>query len=372
MNKIPEEKYTIIKEAFYKNYYQHIAPIINKFEKERSIKLCILIFSNIISGFLAYISWKYCKNMTVYPDIDLGWLLATIFVIFIPVSVYYVNMKFRNTLKKACMNSLVNVLNIKWQNTNISDDDIIDSGLFGEYNKRINDDVFFGNYKDVPFLISETKLLYEIKGNRFYFIWPVFWGLIIELPSNKTIESRTIVASKWDFNILNKNIFIILAPLVIISYIYWGYTSLPPDSRVIMTSILGTTLLIIIILLTALRIFFPDDYKTKEEKIKNIKLEDPYFRKKFNVFSKDEITSRYLLTTAFMNRMINLQTAFGTKKVKCSFFEDKIMFSITTFKNLFELGNLFTPLKKPDTILKQLLAIHDLIDYFKLDTKTGL
>lgn len=366
MNKIPEEKYTIIKETFYKNYYQHIAPIINKFEKERSIKLCTLIISNIISGFLAYVSWKYCKNMTVYPDIDLGWLLATIFVIFIPVSVYYVNMKFRNALKKASMNSLVNVLNIKWQNTNISDDDIIDSGLFGEYDKRINDDVFSGNYKDVPFLISETKLLSEIKGKRFYFIWPVFWGLIIELPSNKTIESRTIVASKWDFNILNKNIFIILTPLLIISELVSQYTSLPPDSQIMMATILGPTLLIIIILLI-LR-----NYKTKGEKIKNIKLEDPYFRKKFNVFSKDEIASRYLLTSAFMNRMINMQTVFGTKKVKCSFFEDKIMFSITTFKNLFELGNLFTPLKKPDTILKQLLAIHDLIDYFKLDTKIGL
>ena len=59
----------------------------------------------------------------------------------------------------------------------------------------------------------------------------------------------------------------------------------------------------------------------------------------------------------------------------CSFFEDKVMFAISTSKDLFEIGNLFTPLENPEKILdfyKQITAIPEMIDYFKLDEKTGL
>ena len=37
------------------------------------------------------------------------------------------------------------------------------------------------------------------------------------------------------------------------------------------------------------------------------KLEDIYFNKQFNVYSDDEVETRYLLTTAFMERLSNLK-----------------------------------------------------------------
>ena len=40
-----------------------------------------------------------------------------------------------------------------------------------------------------------------------------------------------------------------------------------------------------------------------------------------------------------MERLNNLRTAFGTKKIKCAFFDDQIVFAISTNKDLFELGD---------------------------------
>jgi hypothetical protein len=76
-----------------------------------------------------------------------------------------------------------------------------------------------------------------------------------------------------------------------------------------------------------------------------------------------------------MERFKNLHTAFGSCNAKCSFYDNKIMFSISTVRNLFELGNLFLPVNNVryvNKFLSEISAIFDLIDYFKLDEKTGL
>ena len=68
---------------------------------------------------------------------------------------------------------------------------------------------------------------------------------------------------------------------------------------------------------------------------------------------------------------MNFTTAFGTDKAKCSFYDDKIMIAISTKKDLFEFGNLFKPVSK-DKFYEELNSIIEMIDYFKLDTHTGL
>ena len=76
-----------------------------------------------------------------------------------------------------------------------------------------------------------------------------------------------------------------------------------------------------------------------------------------------------------MDRLQNLKTAFGAKKVKCSFFGNQIMFAISTKKNLFEIANINTPLTDPRTVnelYNELSAIYKMISYFKLDRKIGL
>lgn len=108
----------------------------------------------------------------------------------------------------------------------------------------------------------------------------------------------------------------------------------------------------------------------------SMNLEDPDFNKKYIVTTEDQIEGRYLITTGFMDRFKNLQTAFGTKNVKCAFFDNKIMFALHTNKDFFELsGGLFHSLKHPKRVksfYEETTAIYDIIDYFKLDKKTGL
>ena len=108
----------------------------------------------------------------------------------------------------------------------------------------------------------------------------------------------------------------------------------------------------------------------------SMKLEDSDFNKKYIVTTEDQIEGRYLITTGFMDRFKNLQTAFGTKNIKCAFFDNKIMFALHTNKDFFELsGGLFHSLKHPKQVksfYEETTAIYDIIDYFKLDEKTGL
>ena len=113
-----------------------------------------------------------------------------------------------------------------------------------------------------------------------------------------------------------------------------------------------------------------------EKEMSSMELEDPEFNKKYNAYSQDQIEGRYLITTSFMERFKNLHTAFGTTKAKCAFVGDKIMFALSTHKNLFELSEgIFCSLKDPKqtkVFYDEISAIYDIIDYFKLDTKIGL
>ena len=106
-------------------------------------------------------------------------------------------------------------------------------------------------------------------------------------------------------------------------------------------------------------------------KTEKIKLEDT----QFNVSSKDEIEARYLLTPSFIERFKNLQMVYNSRDIKCAFFKDQIMFAINTQKDFFELGSLFVPMSDTRQIEKfynEIIAIYDMIDYFKLNEKTGL
>ena len=113
----------------------------------------------------------------------------------------------------------------------------------------------------------------------------------------------------------------------------------------------------------------------KREILSEVKLEDPEFSRKYVAYSSDQVEGRYLITPAFMERFKNIQTAFGTKQVKCSFFDNSLMLAISTGKNVFELGNLYTPLnttKHMDEFFDELLSILVLVDHFKLNESTKL
>jgi len=112
-----------------------------------------------------------------------------------------------------------------------------------------------------------------------------------------------------------------------------------------------------------------------QKSLKRINLEDPRFEKKFEVFSTDEIEARYLITTSFMERALDLSNLFGKAEFEAVFFQKEFFMAIKTKKDLFEPLSIF---QETDLVLEckkvflQMKIIFDIIDILKLDQDIGL
>lgn len=234
-----------------------------------------------------------------------------------------------------------------------------ESKLFADFDKLKFDDTFQGTYNGVKFNVFETEMLYETyyKGRKT--LVTVFKGIIVLVPSNKEIKAHTIITTKGDYNIRNKTPLAIIAGLLLYC--------IDPFSK---GEILGGCIcLAITAIIAAIKIL------SDRSKIEKVNLEDLKFDKRFSVFSQDQIEARYLVTPTFMDRLYNLKTAFGTNKIKCAFFDKRILFAISTNKDVFEIGSFFTSLtdgKKVKEFFNEISSIYEMIEYFKLDEKTGI
>ena len=70
-----------------------------------------------------------------------------------------------------------------------------------------------------------------------------------------------------------------------------------------------------------------------------------------------------------MERILKLKNAFNSKDFAFAFFDNKLLIALSTKENLFEIGNLKTPLDDINIIKKlneQMTSIFDIIDQLKL------
>ncbi|PWL74515.1 hypothetical protein DBY21_09180 [Candidatus Gastranaerophilales bacterium] len=369
-----------IESAFHKIYFNDITPKMEKYEKQRQaawLKI-YLIEAVLIIVFIICLTF-FVKSISTGEDIILLLLFVNLVILALIFGTPLAESdNFAKKLKQNCMKDFIKSFgNISWysyydrqhslkKKVINPDKKLRESELFGIYNSRSDDDTFEGVFKDVKYTISET-LLQNITGSgRHKKEKTVFKGVIINFAANKTIKNKTIIATKNDTNIKNRSCTYVS---IIGAFLLVGAGILTKNLEVCIYGLISLIIGIISIIAEKTNI-------TKNKEILNeIKLEDPEFNKKYKAYSSDEVEGRYLITTAFMERFKNLQTAFGAKNVKCSFYGDDIMFAISTRKNLFEIGNLFTPLNSPKQLEKafeELSSILALIDYFKLDEKTGL
>ena len=349
LNKYKNEKFL----NFYKKYEKEITPYIGKYEKERIKEICkLIILPTIIILILALYQFNTVLAIAIYG----GFFIFRYFK-----NKYFCgNKKFKSLVKKDLLPKILeSIEGISWCSgkETISDETIRKSQLFGSYNIRENDDAFTGEYKGVTFKVSETNLSYESGSGDDHTVSNVFKGIIILIDSNKEIKAHTKIQPKMD-----KKTEIICTLLLVF---LWGsllYYAISSESYFISCIFLFSGTISIISLFS---------HSNKE-----MNLEDPDFNKKYIVTTEDQVEGRYLITTGFMDRFKNLQTAFGTKNIECAFFDDKIMFALHTNKDFFELsGGLFHSLKHPKQVksfYEETTAIYDIIDYFKLDEKTGL
>lgn len=240
------------------------------------------------------------------------------------------------------------------------------SNLFSTFNTIKVDDAFKGNYNGVDYKIAEIKLIEQGDKDS----TTAFKGVILSVPSNKTIKANTIIATKRDMNIRNYPTGIIASIILVPILICEWFLSLKFSSDI--------DNFIKLIVLTIITLIIICSFIEKQKSMQTVKLESTNFEKRFNVFSKNQVEARYLLTPTFIEKFTRLYTAFGTNKAKCSFYKDfsgndRIMFAISTNRDLFEPGNLFTPINEPKYMfLSDFTSIFNMIEFFKLDEKTKL
>ena len=349
---------------------------------------CAILFHNVYINFSIFV-------VPLMQIKSTGIVLAIVIPLIVFIKLFYNykdkwNKKYTSLIKSKYMNKLIGHFgNIKWQKNTIRMnlkesttefikrikqkrymsyipfDTLKKSGLFIDFAIREVDDEFKGEYNEVPFEISETVLYSNedsggVRGDGSRNSKSkIFQGIVIDFKINKTVKNRTLVSTKY--NKISKNSAVIeWISLFIIGFVVWN-----------MWGIFGKIIISVIGLFFLYLAIFQ-----KNKKFQKVLLEDEKFNKIFNAYSSDQIEARYLLTTSFMDRFKNLQSTFGAKVIKCSFYdENKLMIAISTNKNLFEIGSLFKSVYDKDFMkqfYKELSSIYFLIDYFKLDENTGL
>lgn len=309
--------YTQMRDKFYKNFQQEILPQVSKFEDERKNLLKKTILQSIGLFFLSIIFF-------MIPHFCF-WIFGFNFFILSIVIYSFVKKEFENKIKKIIMPSVASCFeNLSWKNGGASKAYVYEfTQIVPQHDIWFNDDVFEGNYNGVNFEINETRLLKEripqhIDKN----------GREVEAKYSEVFKGIII-----KFN-MNKN--------------FTGLTLIKPETI---------------------------SHSSPQEYLRRTTLESVDFEKKYDVFTTDEVEARYIITTAFMNRLDNIKLAFKVKEISCAFYNNNLYIALPTKKDVFSICALNKSLKDSQPyfqMYEEIVSIIKLIDHFKLDQKIGL
>jgi hypothetical protein len=116
-------------------------------------------------------------------------------------------------------------------------------------------------------------------------------------------------------------------------------------------------------------------FKGMKKKGERINLEDPRFEKQFEVWGTDQIEARYLLTPTFMERVVELASSMGEKRVELCFNGNRLLVSVHVSKNQFEGGSIFTSVtdkRRVEELVNEICKIFDIIDTLKLTLQSKI
>ena len=352
--------------------YNQILPTLEKLEVKRLkyVKSEKMVDNSVYFAFgvlcISYISLFHTENYKIIFCTVILFLLCVLNVMFWKSQ----KPKFTpNDLKYRMMYKLIPLFGLSiWRDTEYGDE-------------------FEGIYKDVKFCIIETSYKLKINFNtkRFYKVKTIIY------------EKRNAPASNIK---LNENFYLLLLLILgiivqILALVTYLYIDIINDANLwsgilgnnptiknfniielvcrIIGLILGfifTTIFVCIVK----RFLFNADFSYIVKAEKTLNLESVDFKNKFEVYG-DEVEGRYALTTAFMNRLLTMQTAFGSGDLTCIIDGNNISFEIKKTKDLFEVADLDKPVNSPECIKEfynEMTSIWDMIDHFKLDENTGL
>lgn len=349
------------KANFLQHYINNIEHKILKFEKQRedlSFSYLSLIFISILFGVIfffvvAQLATAISTTTSVSAKSPLfGVFIASI--VYLVVTLYFLFMlesaskdieSFLMELKVRYLNRILSYFgNLCWS---------VDTSI-----PKLNTEKLVGEYKNIPFKILETKN-----------------DIFLTFKSNKYFKNETLVKSKKRFNFkcsyeivsfICSTLIVIIVVAILINY--------NQKSGDILKEYLLDSIKILFPAIAA-GIYSISSFISSYLKYKKTKIEDIEFTRDFVVYTEDEISARYFLTPSFIERFKNIQTAFGRKNISCSCKNQEICFKIAKPKNLFEVCNIFKPLKNHSAIrdlYDEIIAIYKMIDYFKLSENTKI
>lgn len=116
-----------------------------------------------------------------------------------------------------------------------------------------------------------------------------------------------------------------------------------------------------------------DNLAIKSSEYEKIDLEDPEFTQEFQVYSQNQIEARYILTTAFMERLKKLKEIYKAKYIRAAFKDEKIIIMIQTGRDMFQMaGNSRITQETFIQLFDEIISVLDIIDILKLNEKLGL
>jgi hypothetical protein len=190
-------------------------------------------------------------------------------------------------------------------------------GLIPSSQRDSFEDHFIGERHGSVFELYEAKLEQRRRSDKRTYYATVFRGLLIRIEFPRTIEGVTVIArDKGLFNGLES----------------WGRKAFG------------------------------------SHKLERVGLVDPNFEEIFEVYSTDQVMSRYLLTPTFMERLCALEETVKGKNVRAAFDERRgggeLLIAVET-GNLFEPGSLFKPLDDEErvrTLLQEIDLVTGMLD----------
>jgi hypothetical protein len=190
-------------------------------------------------------------------------------------------------------------------------------GLLPNHNQRSFEDHFAGDRHGAAFELYEAKLVQRRKSGKNTTYVTVFQGVCIRIEFPRTVEGVTVITRDMGW--------------------FNGLAGL-------------------------------GQARINGKKLERVGLVDPKFERIFEVFSTDQVMSRYLLTPSFMERLLSLETSLKGKRVRAAFDERNgggELLIATETGNLFEPGSLFKPLNdrsRFESLITEIDLITEIVD----------
>ena len=322
-----EKFYLQMRRKFKDNFTKNIVPFLSKMEFERKKQLVIAIIITLIFliiglvclyGFFKY--WSMTTN-AIRPYHSGRYNPGT-YILF-PMSLCFIlpffiwrNMKksFEAKLKKKIMPVVCSSFdNLNWSHAYYPDGLFLSSSCaVPNFDSESYDDVFQCTHKNVKLDIVEA--LYSVRverygsRSRYYTFDEIFDGIVLRINMNKKFKGKTVVVP---------------------------YGEIPDD-----------------------------------ETLHRLDFRDVSFAVKFEIYTNNDNEAAELITTFFMEKLKNLQMAFDTENVTCSFYQDSLVIAFETKEDLFSIGSLIERLDNNKPFFKmynELESIIKLVDYFQID-----